>query len=120
MKGPVNAKLAQRLRELREHSKLSQHAVTKAIGTAHQTISQYEKAAIHIPIERAAEMMRVMGFALRHLTEEGPGAPLPPIKFQPRQKAKTPTLIQANDRFHYVANLLEGVTRQIDRLLDLR
>lgn len=103
MKGPVNIKLAQRLLQLRKHSKWSQAMLADAVGITKQAISDYENAKSHIPSERAEQMMRVMGYELRHLHEE-PGTPPPPIRF--RAAPKVPGLLTA--RLYRLHGFCEG------------
>ena len=93
MKGPVDPKyltLAQRLREVREHTETSQRALARAIGVTHKTIQRYEKGQIHFTVQRLEAMAQAMHVPEQELRKP-PGAPIVRTFRPQRPKHSPPT-----------------------------
>ena len=89
MEGPINQELARRLKELREHAKISLAELAVAIGVTKATIWQYEHGQRRVSLLRLEEIARALYCEQRHL-HVPPGSPLPRLSIRPqRQTAPT-------------------------------
>src|SRR5262249_6842052 len=84
MEGPINQELARRLKELREHAKISLAELAVAIGVTKATIWQYEHGQRRISPLRLEEIARALYCEQRHL-HMPPGSPLPRLSIRPRR-----------------------------------
>jgi transcriptional regulator with XRE-family HTH domain len=89
MQRPINHELARRLKELREHAKISLAELAAAIGVTKATIWQYEHGQRRISPLRLEEIARALYCEQRHL-HVPPGSPLPRLSIRP-QRQTTPT-----------------------------
>ena len=84
MEGPINQELARRLKELREHAKISLAELAAAIGVTKATIWQYEHGQRHVSPLRLEEIARALYCDERHL-HMPPRSPLPRLRIRPRR-----------------------------------
>ena len=85
MEGPINQELARRLKELREHAKISLAELAVAIGVTKATIWQYEHGKRSISRLRLEKIARALYCEERHL-QMPPGSPLPRLSIRPRRQ----------------------------------
>jgi transcriptional regulator with XRE-family HTH domain len=89
MRGPINQDLARRLKELREHAKVSLAELAAAIGVTKATIWQFEHGQRRVSSLRLEELARALYCEERHLHMPS-GSPLPRLSIRPRRQ-KTST-----------------------------
>ena len=82
MQGPINQELARRVKELREHAKISLDELAVAIGVTKATIWQYEHGQSRISPLRQEGLARALYCEQGHL-QMPPGSPLPRLSIRP-------------------------------------
>ena len=76
MRGPADAALAARLRELKDHCGISCRQLGEAIGVSNAAAYRYLDGKIHVPADRLPLMARAFGCAIGDLFARV-GSPLP-------------------------------------------
>jgi transcriptional regulator with XRE-family HTH domain len=88
MQGPINQELARRLKERREHAKISRAELAAAIGVTKATIWQYEHGQRRISPLRLKEIAKALYCEERYL-HMPLGSSLPRLSIRP-QRQTTP------------------------------
>ena len=87
MVGQTDEALAQRLRELRLCSRLTQTQIAHAIGVTKGTLGQYERGRICIPYKRHAAIAQALGCRQTALYD-APGTGLPKRRLATPQRVR--------------------------------
>jgi transcriptional regulator with XRE-family HTH domain len=85
VQGPINQDLARRLKELREHAKVSLAELAAAVGVTKATIWQYEHGQSRVSPLRLEELARALYCEERHLHMRS-GSALPRLRIRPRRQ----------------------------------
>ena len=84
MLGPIDQALARRLKELREHAKISLAEVAAAIGVTKATVWQYERGRRRISALQLQGLARALYCEERYL-HTPLGSPLPRLSIRPQR-----------------------------------
>src|SRR5215472_18040751 len=91
MREQPNARLAARLKEMREHSNLSLNQLAKLVDVSKVALWNYEHARTRIPAERLNAIALVLGYDVKEFYKPpGTALPKPSISFRPRREVSPP------------------------------
>jgi transcriptional regulator with XRE-family HTH domain len=99
MQKAVNGRHGKRLLEVRQHRKLSQGRLARAIGVSIGTIQHFEHARVAITADRIEQMARALQCESADLLKP-PGAPPPRYRHSyrgPRRRASRQLILDLDD-----------------------
>lgn len=83
MNNKTDPRSGERLRQIREHRRVSQGKIAKAIGVSAGTIQNYERGRVAITTDRLQQLARALQCEPAELLAS-PAAPLPRYRFRQR------------------------------------